>query len=330
MVKRLLRIVIGLVVILLLITAGSYGYFWYTPRPQLPQTSATVQNGNIQVGTLNRTYLYYIPANLPAHAPLLFVFHGSLQDSAGMRVSTAYEFEMLADTNKFIVVYPDGYMGNWDDCRSQANYPAHTQHIDDEGLVKALIAHFQTTNAIDSTHVFAMGYSNGGQMANRLAVEMPGVIAAVATVASNLPTVDNNDCQLSGKPIPALIMAGTRDPISPFDGGIVSLFGFQPRGSVISSPATVQYFANLAGYTTAPEPTILPHQATSGSTLVSVIDYQAAGKPEVEGYTINGGGHVVPQPTYTFPRLLGSTTHDVDAPAVIWAFFARQSPLVSP
>ncbi len=50
-------------------------------------------------------------------------------------------------------------------------------------------------------------------------------------------------------------------------------------------------------------------------------------------YTIINGGHVVPNPTYTAPRLIGRTTHDVDAPRAICAFFAglpAKPPNVSP
>jgi len=323
MFKRILLIVMGMIVILVIFLAGLYAYFIYTPVPPPPQTSSAIQSGSIQVGAVERTYRYYIPANLPVHAPLLFVFHGTLQDSQTIRIATGYEFETMADAHQFMVVYPDGYMGNWDDCRSQTTYPAHTQHIDDEGLVRALIAHFQVTNGIDPRRVFAVGYSNGGEMVNRLAVEMPDEIAGVATIAANLPAVNDNICKLSGRPIPALIMAGTRDPINPFKGGIISLFSLESRGAVMSSQATAQYFASLGGYSKTPDQVFLPHQTGSGSTSVAVIDYQEAGKVEVEEYIIYGGGHVIPQQIYTAPRLLGPTTHDVDAPAVIWAFFAR-------
>jgi len=40
---------------------------------------------------------------------------------------------------------------------------------------------------------------------------------------------------------------------------------------------------------------------------------------------IINGGYVVPNPHYTAPRLVGRTTHDVDAPDAIWTFFAGLS-----
>ena len=40
---------------------------------------------------------------------------------------------------------------------------------------------------IDPREVFAVGYSNGAQMAYRLALEVPNEIRAVAAISANLP-----------------------------------------------------------------------------------------------------------------------------------------------
>jgi len=40
-------------------------------------------------------------------------------------------------------------------------------------------------------------------------------------------------------------------------------------------------------------------------------------------YTINNGGHVVPQPFWHFPRSVGAQTQDIDATEVIWEFFSK-------
>ena len=87
-----------------------------TPRP-LPQAG-------IHVGNLDRTYLYYVPANLPRNAPLLFALHGWTQDAEGLRGWTGYEFEISADQNGFIVVYPNGYQQSWNVCLKAGPYPA--------------------------------------------------------------------------------------------------------------------------------------------------------------------------------------------------------------
>jgi len=63
--------------------------------------------------------------------------------------------------------------------------------------------------------------------------------------------------------------------------------------------------------------------------LLAVVDldrWQAAGRAEVALYTVIGGGHLLPQPGFRAPRLLGPTLSGFDGPQAIWDFFARQRP----
>src|SRR5262249_59182650 len=93
----------------------------------------TLRPGKLRVGALERTFVTYAPASLKAGAPILILFHGSGGDGASFRDYTGQRFDALADEKGFVVVYPDGFQGNWDDCRKAASYPARAQHIDDVG-----------------------------------------------------------------------------------------------------------------------------------------------------------------------------------------------------
>jgi len=312
--------------------ATLYRYVAYAPAPAQPSLDADIVKDRITIDGRERTYTAVIPRALPAGAPLLVVFHGSNQNAAGIRVATGYGFDTLAVRERFIVVYPDGYKGNWHDCRTAADYPARTENIDDNGLVRRLIARFHDAHGIDRARVFAAGYSNGGQMVFRLAAEMPERFAGLAAVAATQPTPDNFACEASGRPVPILLMNGTRDPIVPYTGGVISLFGFKPRGTALSAPDTARHFARINGITAPPTASTLVHGETSGDTTVTVTTYAQDDKDPVVAYTIINGGHVVPNPTYTAPRLIGRTTHDVDAPRAIWAFFAGlpARPYISP
>jgi dienelactone hydrolase len=53
-------------------------------------------------------------------------------------------------------------------------------------------------HGIDTKHVFVLGYSNGGQMAFRLAIETPDEVAAVAALGASLPTPDASSCAQRG------------------------------------------------------------------------------------------------------------------------------------
>jgi len=285
-----------------------------------PQAIPSVQNGSIQVGSIQRTFVFYVPSSLPEHAPLLIAFHGSGETGAEFRRRTGAAFDRLADANGFVVAYPDGYQRHWDDCRKVASYAARTEHIDDVAFVHALIGYFQKVLDIDPGRVFAVGHSNGAQMSIRLALELPDEIRAVAAISASLPTPENLDCQPTGKPVSVLVMNGTADPINPYQGGNVSIFGFGNRGTVLSSEDTARYFAALNGISTAP--TTERVSGGGASQWVERSTWEGLNGLEVVLDTIHGGGHGIPQ---GHPRsgLMGLPGDAFDGPAEIWRFFAR-------
>ena len=161
-------------------------------------------------------------------------------------------------------------------------------------------------------------------MAFRLALEAPSRFRAVAAVAANVPTLENFKCKPAGKGTSSvMIMNGTKDPLNPFDGGEVELFGWLRRGKVRSSQESGQYFADLNNITGTPETN--ETQVTDGVHVDQVL-WRNDSKVEVELVAIHGGGHGIPQPYKRYPRILGPTPKEPNGPAVIWAFFERQRP----
>jgi polyhydroxybutyrate depolymerase len=74
--KRVLRVVLwGLIgVVALVPTLGAlFGYFGYSPAPEVPRLSGTLTKGTIEVGGLKRAYLTYVPPGLQNRAPLVDV-----------------------------------------------------------------------------------------------------------------------------------------------------------------------------------------------------------------------------------------------------------------
>ena len=315
-------LLIGLTSCSVFVGAASF-YLLYAPAPPEPHLSAAIQSGTIRIGDRDRTYLLYVPARLPPSPPLVFVLHGSRQTADDMRISTGYEFERLADEKGFVAVYPNGYEKNWNDCRKRASYPARLLKIDDVGLFLGLIDRLQASIGINPKRVFAVGYSNGGQFAFRLALQQPERVAGIAVFGANLPTDDNSDCQHLGKAVPVMIVNGTSDPINPFDGGDVTIFGFANRGPVLSSRATAEYFANLSGHA-EPKVKRLPAEGDSGGTFVEQFRWQESGKAEVILDAVHGGGHVIPQPIYRPKRILGRVSRAINGPAEVLSFFERQ------
>ena len=301
-----------------------FGYFLYSPAPEAPRTSGKLTEAALEVGGLRRTYLLYVPQGLPKGAPLVVVMHGSGESSARMRIATGYGFERLADEHGFAVAYPDGYEGYWNACNIVGDYSANKLNIDDVGFLTGMVDKLIAELGVAPGRVFATGISRGGHMAFRLALEAPSRFRAVAAVAANVPVPENFKCKPAGQGTSSVMMMnGTKDPLNPFDGGEVKLFGFIKRGQVQSSRASGQYFADLNHITGTPETN--QTQVADGVQIEQVL-WRSGPNVEVELMAIHGGGHVMPQPYWRAPRILGPTPKEPDGPAVIWAFFERQRP----
>ena len=84
--KRILR---GLIVVVALVGA-LFGYFVYSPAPEVPRLSGTLTKGTIEVDGRTRTYLTYVPRGLAKGAALVVVMHGSGQNGAQTRKWMGY------------------------------------------------------------------------------------------------------------------------------------------------------------------------------------------------------------------------------------------------
>jgi polyhydroxybutyrate depolymerase len=91
----------------------------------------------------------------------------------------------------------------------------------------------------------------------------------------------------------------------------------------MSSVASAQQFAERNGITTPPIPGELSKGFSDDTTLVETLTWHAGGKPFCCLCTVRGGGHVIPQQAYRFPRLLGKTTSLLDASREAFRFFER-------
>jgi polyhydroxybutyrate depolymerase len=293
------------------------------PSPEAKLTgSISLKAGNI--GGRERRYAIYVPRDLQPRSPLLIVLHGGGGDGPLVRQGTGFEFDMLADANSFVVIYPDGIGQGWNTCRKGTDNDATRRRIDDVGFIEAIIAHESAAHDIDKRRVFATGHSFGGQMAYRLALEHPNEFAGIAAISANLPAPDFNSCQPVNAAIPVMIMNGTDDPVSPYRGGRTGRGANQ--SNALSTEATARYFVTRNGLNDMPAVTRVPHRSDSDPTWVERVTWTGTGKAGVVLYTVHGGGHVVPQPYYRYPVISGRQTEDLDAPAAIWEFFSKLPP----
>jgi len=97
--------VIG-VVALVGVLGALFGYFVYSPTPQVPRLTGKLTQATIEMGGLTRAYLTYVARGLAKGPPLAEAMHGSGANGAQMRLVTGYGFERLADERGFAVVGP--------------------------------------------------------------------------------------------------------------------------------------------------------------------------------------------------------------------------------
>jgi polyhydroxybutyrate depolymerase len=239
---------------------------------------------------------------------LLLVFHGSKQDGAAHRRFTGRMYDELAADGQAVVVYLDGYRGNWNDAREQSYFPARVEGVDDVAFVRAVVDRLVAEWGVDRTRVFAAGYSNGGQMVLRLLHEVPDLLVGAAVVSATMPGRESfraDIAQPTVVPVPVVLAHGTKDRIVPYAGGTMSGFMrrlFKVGGTTLSAPETAAYFAQRNGISTPPS------QRSSGD--VERLEYIEPGRAPVTLLTVRNGGHTVPGPKRA-PFLLGRTARGV-------------------
>ena len=122
---------------------------------------------------------------------LVLVFHGSKQTGEKFRAFTGGSFDALARTGGAVVAYLDGYKSQWNDARAASSFAARTENVDDAAFAQAMIRKLRSNHQIDSSKVYAAGFSNGGQMVIRLIHQVPGLMAML-TLARTLMGSDGS------------------------------------------------------------------------------------------------------------------------------------------
>ena len=304
-----------------------FGAAWWLlgiRQAPVPKLGGALTSESLSWESRERTYQVYRPSRVLQSPPIVFVLHGSMGNGAMARTSMAHDFDRLADEEGFLVVYPDGFDDHWNGCRVAGPYAANQLDVDDVGFFRAIVSRLVTEEDADPEAVFATGISNGGHMAIRLALEAPDLVRGVAPIVASMPSDENLGCEDRGAGVAFLLINGTEDPMNPYEGGDVALFGLVGnRGGVRSTPETIQMFAQRAGYAGEPEVSNLPDADPDDGSRIVQYQWAEEGRPEVILLAIFGGGHSVPHPVQRGPRLLGRTNTDIRTAEVVWDFFSR-------
>ena len=272
---------------------------------------------SLVVDGVTRSYIIHIPPGYQRAHPVALVldFHGGLGTPEGARRISG--MDPVADRHGFIVVYPRGIHRHWNDGRS-----TRLENEADVHFIAALIEKLERDYAIDPKRIDATGISNGAIFSLRLACELDGRFAAIASVAGAMAAPLAPQCKPT-RPVSVLMINGLADPLVPYGGGMVG-GRTSNAGPVLSVPQSIALWATLDRCTTSPRQFSLPDAVPDDGTHTSAADYQTCSAgTEVELLTISGGGHTWPDGPQYLPRfIIGRTSHDFNASETIWQFFA--------
>lgn len=244
-----------------------------------------------------RTFIVHEPTGYsPSNQyPLVLNIHG-LSSSATFQQNYT-QFDDVADSLGFIVVYPNGTSNSWTTIgNSDVDFLS--------SLVDSIRAEYSTNNCL-----FVTGFSQGGFMTYKFANNTPHTVTAVAVGSGNMSFALQNT-SASAPQIPVMHFHGTEDNIVSYDG------------TVLISPvdSTIQWWRNHNNCnTTAVFSNITNSNLTDGSTVEKYYYGGGSNGSEVTFYKVIDGGHTwsgaTPIPAF------GSTNQDINQSAIIGSFF---------
>lgn len=220
-------------------------------------TLSFAQVTTIQVGGTARTIDVYAPSGLQQNRPLVISLHGLNQDAAYQKNQA--KWAQVADTAKFVVVYPTAINLSWDISGNR-----------DVNFILAIIDAMDTRFKIDRSRVYVTGFSMGGMMSYHTANSIADKIAAIGPVSGYL----FGNVVSSSRPMPIIHVHGTTDDVVGYSGVAAII---QKWRNWNQCPST--------GTTTKPYP------ANKPSSAASMQYWGPCDKSAVALITLDGKGH---------------------------------------
>ncbi|MGB8332411.1 MAG: PHB depolymerase family esterase [Polyangiales bacterium] len=254
--------------------------------------------------------------------PLVVALHGALGDDDDAVALKFGKLNRLAEADDFLVAYPLGVGGHWNDGRNVQRYVAQRERVDDVGFLAALVDELVQDRGADPDAVFFVGVSDGAMMTHRFACERTLKLRAFTAVIGAMPdNVARKRWRCGKDAIAALMINGTDDPVVPWDGGSVQFDG-QELGKVLSVEQTLAFWMRHNSCT-GDDVSMLPDFVPQDGTRIERT--RATGcrdDVKVELFAVRGAGHTWPSGwQYLPPSLVGSTSRDIDAAIAAWRFF---------
>jgi polyhydroxybutyrate depolymerase len=264
------------------------------------------QNKTLNHASGVRQYRVYVPTNYNVANPasLVLTLHG-LGDN--MTNFSGIGFDQLAETNNIIVVCPqalnDPLAGTAWNSGAGPSYYIPNSGVDDVGFISSLIDRVSLDYAINPNKVFSCGFSMGGFMTEKLAVQLNNKIKAFASVAG---TFGNGILPVAagapGRPVSIAHFHGTSD-------GTIAYTGNTYGNDV---DVLINYWKTNNQSNTVPVHTTLPNNAADGYTVDHYKYTSPNNNSVIELFKVNGADHV-----------WLTAANDISYTTEIWNFFNR-------
>jgi len=271
-------------------------------------------NGLMQVDGRSRTYLLNLPPHYydTSNLTLVIALHG-FGGSAG-QAEEDYGITEKANSEGFIVVYPEGVLSNgpfhlrsWN--TGTCCPVAQTEDVNDVHFISVLIDHMISDYKVNPKKVYVAGMSNGAMMAYTLACDLSDKIAAITSVSGTLMAA--SPCQPT-RAVPILHIHSALDAKVPYNGGIgMGNHYFTP----VDSALTV--WAALDSCTAPPQVT-----ENTGYSFTEWKDH--SGKVAIDLYLTQDGGHSWPGGLKPRDKADPPSVY-INATDLLWDFFQRYS-----
>ncbi len=275
-------------------------------------------------GGIVRDVGIFDPRRSPAGTlrPAVVVLHGGLGDDDDTVALKFGKLDQLAVADDFLVAYPQGVGGHWNDGRNVERYVTQRERINDVDFLATLVDELVEARGADPSAVFFVGVSDGAMMVHRFACERPEKLRGFTAVIGAMPEhIARRRWRCGKKALSALMINGTDDPVVPWDGGSVRFEGHE-LGKVLSAEQTFAFWARHDGCKGV-DVSEIPDFAPQDGTRIERT--QATGcleEAKVELFAVRGAGHTWPSGWQYLPKsMIGSTSRDIDAAIAAWRFF---------
>ena len=247
-----------------------------------------------------RTFIVHLPTGYTTNNqyPIVLNLHGLVSNATIQQSIT--QFDNIADSKGFIVVYPNGngFLNNWvTNSNSDVDFLSN--------LVDTIRSNYSANNCL-----FVTGFSKGGFMTYKFANNTHHVVNAIAVGSGNMSYAVKNESILAPQ-IPIMHFHGTADNTVPY-------IGSPPTISPVDS--TIQWWIQHNNCNSNPSFTVLPNLNLTDSSTVEKYYYSGGvNGSEVTFFKVLNGGHTWSGSNSLSP--LGFTNKDINQSTIIGDFF---------